>query len=470
LLNTDNSTNIATTAWTNNFWTYVKTNSNTWSGTQNFSVANVSLLNISTAVVNVINASAATSAMTIGSNLTTGSLSLGTATSTSSFKGITTFTSQPLISSTAPANTDNSTNIATTAWVNSFWSYVKGVSNTYTADQNFSGANVSLLNISTAAVNVINAGSAASAMTIGSNLTTGTLSLGSANASTTILGSLRVDSILPISGLSIGNIAGGTGSIQIGNGTTQTTNIIIGNGAGTVTGSDQIVIGKSGKVLVINASTTISGTATTINPTGAVKMIAGTDITLSAQNNYIGPFSSLTQIQSYKTLLGGADVKTSAVVSVNCTTSAQKDGIAIKAFDDTSWYLTFLNAAGTACGSIRGLNGSEVNYYTASDRRLKTDIRDMDRMMDNIMKMKPSNYTWISSGKQGRGFIAQEVFEIFPEMRNEEFEGTNYYGLDYSKFTPYLVKAFQELKTDYETKIAGLEARLSALEHTVESR
>jgi hypothetical protein len=59
-------------------------------------------------------------------------------------------------------------------------------------------------------------------------------------------------------------------------------------------------------------------------------------------------------------------------------------------------------------------------------------------------------------------------------MRNEEFDGTNYYGLDYSKFTPYLVKAFQELKTDYETKIAGLEARLSALERalerTVESR
>jgi hypothetical protein len=88
----------------------------------------------------------------------------------------------------------------------------------------------------------------------------------------------------------------------------------------------------------------------------------------------------------------------------------------------------------------------------------------MDSMMDNIMKMKPSNYTWISNGKASQGFIAQEIFEIFPEMRNEEFDGTNYYGLDYSKFTPYLVKAFQELKTDYEMKIAGLEARLSALE------
>jgi hypothetical protein len=440
LANTDNTTSIATTAWTNTFWTYVKTQSNTWSSAQ-------------------------------------------------------TFSAQPLISSTILANTDNSTNIATTAWANTFWTYVRTQPYIWSGTQTLSSINVSVLNISTATVNVISASSALSAMTVGANLTTGTLSLGSANASTTILGSLRVDSILPISGLTIGSVLNGTGSIQIGNGTTQTTNIIIGNGAETVTGSDKIVIGKTGKTLSISGTTTINGGTTTISPTGnvvvspaanvylgcdsslvatsplvyskstaAIQMVAATDITLSAQNNYIGPFSSLTQIQSYKTLLGGADVKTSAVLSVNCTTNAQKDGIAIKVFDDTSWYLTFLNAAGTACGSIRGAGGSEVNYYTASDRRLKTDIRPMDRMMDNIMKMKPSNYTWISSGKQGRGFIAQEVFEIFPEMRNEEFDGTNYYGLDYSKFTPYLVKAFQELKTDYETRLGVLEARLIALE------
>jgi hypothetical protein len=301
-----------------------------------------------------------------------------------------------------------------------------------------------------------------------------------------------VDTIVPVSGLSIGSVTSGTGAIQIGNGTSQTTNIIIGNGNDTVTGSDKIVIGKTGKTLFVSGATTINGASTTITPTGnvvispaanvyigcdaaqtatsplvyskstaGIQLTAGTDITLSAQNNYIGPFSSLTQIQSYKTLMGGADVKTSAVLSVNCTTNAQKDGIAIKAYDDTSWYLTFLNSAGTACGSIRGLNGSEVNYYTASDRRLKTDIRPMDSMIDNIMKMKPSNYTWLSNGKESQGFIAQEVFEIFPEMRNDD---NPYYGLDYGKFTPYLVKAMQEMKAEYETRLAGLEARLNALE------
>ena len=85
----------------------------------------------------------------------------------------------------------------------------------------------------------------------------------------------------------------------------------------------------------------------------------------------------------------------------------------------------------------------------------------MDSMIDNIMKMKPSNYTWLSNGKESQGFIAQEVFEIFPEMRNDD---NPYYALDYGKFTPYLVKAMQEMKAEYETRLAGLEARLNALE------
>lgn len=88
----------------------------------------------------------------------------------------------------------------------------------------------------------------------------------------------------------------------------------------------------------------------------------------------------------------------------------------------------------------------------------------MDSMIDNIMKMKPSNYTWLSNGKESQGFIAQEVFEIFPEMRNDVDTNTEYYGLDYGKFTPYLVKAMQEMKAEYETRLAGLEARLNEMD------
>jgi hypothetical protein len=41
-----------------------------------------------------------------------------------------------------------------------------------------------------------------------------------------------------------------------------------------------------------------------------------------------------------------------------------------------------------------------------------------------------------------------------------------HYGLDYGQFTPYIVKALQEMKQDYVAKLAALEARLDALERT----
>ena len=65
----------------------------------------------------------------------------------------------------------------------------------------------------------------------------------------------------------------------------------------------------------------------------------------------------------------------------------------------------------------------------------------------------------------------------FPQLRNKRSNADDnldapcdengnpiYYGLDYGKFTPYIVKAMQEMKADYDKKIADLESRLLALE------
>jgi hypothetical protein len=43
-------------------------------------------------------------------------------------------------------------------------------------------------------------------------------------------------------------------------------------------------------------------------------------------------------------------------------------------------------------------------------------------------------------------------------------EGDTFIGLDYNAFIPVLVKAIQELKEDYDTKLLQMEARLLALE------
>ena len=93
--------------------------------------------------------------------------------------------------------------------------------------------------------------------------------------------------------------------------------------------------------------------------------------------------------------------------------------------------------------------------------------------MYNIVKnLKPSKFNWKDDNNQeDYGFIAQEVYNLIPNLRGEISEsycnvnspdfdienpikkdGTeHYYGLDYGKLTPYLTKALQETMEKIET-------------------
>ena len=105
---------------------------------------------------------------------------------TSSFYGVATFQSQPIITSTILANNDNTTNIATTAWANSFLTYKQTQPNSWTGAQTFTTANVSVLNVFKTSVDTINASSITSDMTIGANLNGGSLTIGAVNSVTNI--------------------------------------------------------------------------------------------------------------------------------------------------------------------------------------------------------------------------------------------------------------------------------------------
>ena len=118
-----------------------------------------------------------------------------------------------------------------------------------------------------------------------------------------------------------------------------------------------------------------------------------------------------------------------------------------------------------------------------SDRRLKTNIVDMAPMLDRILSLEPKEYNWIHQPGKGFGFIAQEVHSLFPEMPKfypdkqgddsenpVDQEGNPiYYGLDYAAFTPYLVKAIQEMKQQHDEQIRVLEKRIEDLETLIKN-
>jgi hypothetical protein len=109
------------------------------------------------------------------------------------------------------------------------------------------------------------------------------------------------------------------------------------------------------------------------------------------------------------------------------------------------------------------VSGSGQIYATSttiaslSDERLKENIKDLDTGLDAIMALRPRKYDWKAesgnTAKNVRGFIAQEVEAILPDLIDEwRKEPGNKNGISYKSlkqdFIPIIVKAIQELNAE----------------------
>ena len=124
----------------------------------------------------------------------------------------------------------------------------------------------------------------------------------------------------------------------------------------------------------------------------------------------------------------------------------------------------YFQSNGTTIGSIaRVAATSAVVYNTTSDERLKTNIADASLVLDKLMDVKVRQYDWIDGDlHQDAGFIAQELEPILSGIVTKGKTEEDMWQLDYSRLTPYLVKAMQEQQTLIESltqRIAILEAK-----------
>jgi len=108
-----------------------------------------------------------------------------------------------------------------------------------------------------------------------------------------------------------------------------------------------------------------------------------------------------------------------------------------------------------------------TGLFSSSDRKLKTDIVDIQNGFDDVMSLKPRMYEFIKTDKKvlpsglQYGFIAQELEEVFPELIKEvkkpvfdkegniteffEYKSVNYIGL-----IAILTASVQELSQEVE--------------------
>lgn len=122
----------------------------------------------------------------------------------------------------------------------------------------------------------------------------------------------------------------------------------------------------------------------------------------------------------------------------------------------------FTNSPTTTGGNVASLSSSgnftasgEVTAYSASDIRLKTNIKPITSAIDVINKLNPVSYNWNSVAKELNplktdnteyGLIAQELEKVMPELVHEIYN--EYKSIDYVKLVPILIKGMQELKAE----------------------
>ena len=105
----------------------------------------------------------------------------------------------------------------------------------------------------------------------------------------------------------------------------------------------------------------------------------------------------------------------------------------------------------TTGGAWHVVNDVVAFSSTPSDKKLKTNVKDIEYGLDTIMKLKPKQYDWKKDDRHDIGFIAQEVEEVIPEIvKDNEWFDDKVKTLDYEKLTAVLIKAVQELKTEIE--------------------
>lgn len=117
---------------------------------------------------------------------------------------------------------------------------------------------------------------------------------------------------------------------------------------------------------------------------------------------------------------------------------------------------------GTLAGNVRIVAGA-LEYHSVSDRRLKENIKNTRYTIEDLMKIGVFDYNYKNNASKTptTGFIAQDLYEAFPEAVSKGGEDvkTNPWSVDYGKLTPLLVKAVQ----DQQKEIAALKAQLQEM-------
>ena len=212
------------------------------------------------------------------------------------------------------------------------------------------------------------------------------------------------------------------------------------------------------------------------------RLIATTEY-VKNQYSYNNNFTNIVNINSTSSLTT-TSTGVNGVLQITpypvASTSTGQDPVGIRSVVDTNNIINFANASGVARGAIAGTSATAVAYNTTSDERLKENIVTMPSQLENIKTLSSRNFSWKSTGISDSGFIAQEIFKVYPDLNplknSEKYDdilypvkqdGSNFiHMVDYGRMTPYLWSAVQELTLLVEKQQQQINELMSIIKST----
>jgi hypothetical protein len=231
------------------------------------------------------------------------------------------------------------------------------------------------------------------------------------------------------------------GANAFGLATTNSNSVAVGYNAaqGTTTGIENTAIGSGA---LTNNSTgqqsTAVGRNALFNGTGSfntgIGYAAGTSIGAGTNNTCVG-----YQSDASSGVINGTAIGNGAVCTVSNTMKFGNASVLNNYFSNTVNAVTFTatsdlrykKAISPVLPSLAILNKLQpVNYYFKTEEELKAE------------KIKSVAFGGDKTHERQIGFIAQDVEKLIPEVVHTDAEG--YKSIDYSKFSPFIIKALQE--------------------------
>jgi hypothetical protein len=172
---------------------------------------------------------------------------------------------------------------------------------------------------------------------------------------------------------------------------------------------------------------------------------AGNANTTGDENIFIGDIAGTNNITGSNNVIIG--------LAANVASSSTSNAIALgqNAIAGNNQFVVGDGSAGIEEMLIKGATESctirpdTAGIACTSDERLKTNIVDLDNVLDSLQQIRTVEYDWLSKPGEGRhiGFLAQNLQEHLPELVSNGPYG--YLQVNYAGITPVLVRGINEL-------------------------